>query len=116
MSLPVRSTTSNSNVHTVGLAVPTDAKQLEIRLVLDDDGFRQYRVNLKSGRSAAVLWQSPILNAGRHEGSTEFKLILPAKFFKGGICNLEVNGLPPGPEESIKNYAFIEQCTTVIVH
>jgi hypothetical protein len=93
------------------LAVPSDVQQLEIRLVLEENEFRHYRVRLKSQGSSAVSWQSPVLEAEHHAGGAELKLTLPAALFKAGVYKLELSSLPQGHEEPLASYAFIADPT-----
>jgi hypothetical protein len=93
------------------LGVPSDAQQLEVRLVLEDDEFRHYRVRLKSRGNSAILWQSSVLNVEHHAGGAELKLVLPATLFKSGAYIFELSGLPQGHAETLASYAFIVEST-----
>jgi hypothetical protein len=87
------------------LAVPADAQQIEIRLLLEDNEFAHYRVNIKSRGSATSLWQSPMLSPEVGAQGASLKINVQAMTLMPGAYTVEITGIAKKGAERVASYA-----------
>jgi hypothetical protein len=89
------------------LSIPAATDQAAIRLELESDEFKSYKIELKDGTNGRVIWMDSRVSASGPAGRRSANVRIPAKLFNRAIYALVVSGIAEGGDpEIIGDYPF----------
>jgi hypothetical protein len=83
------------------IAVPRGTPQIEVRLLLEDDEFPQYRVTLKDSGSDSAVWRSPALKSSPSADGKVVRTSVPAARLTPKHFRFELSGIRAAGEPDV---------------
>lgn len=89
------------------LNLPEGATQVAVRLELESDEYKDFRVVLRDQATKSEAWSSGTVKASGNLGGRKIDLRIPARFLKPGVYSLNVSGISPQESrEIVGDYLF----------
>jgi len=83
------------------IAVPRGTPQIEVRLLLEDDEFPQYRVTLKDSGSDSAVWRSPAVKSSPSADGKVVRTSVPAARLTPKHYRFELSGIRAAGEPDV---------------